>query len=94
MLLNLVLKAPSLIKQLQQRKDNGEYLGDMLLVPSNILRMGEQVFLDDIIVSDVEEELEMKVVAIESGGKEFIDAVIYDDYLMHKNVYIQAHKPK
>ena len=85
-----------LIKQLKERKANGENLGDALLIPSNMLRMGEQIFLDDITVSDVEKELEMKVVALEPGGKEFIDAVIKDDYLMQRNnenfVYIKAYK--
>lgn len=87
-----------LIKQLKEKKDNGEYLGDVLLIPSNMLRMGEQIFLDDVTVSDVEKELGMKVVPLETGGKEFIEAVINYDYLMERNnenfVYIKAYKQK
>ncbi len=93
-----LITGQDLIKQLKEKKDNGEYLGNVLLIPSNMLRMGEQIFLDDITVSDVEKELEMKVVPLESGGKEFIDAVINDDYLMERNnenfVYIKAYKQK
>lgn len=63
-----------------------------------MLRMGEQVFLDDVTVSDVEKALGMRVVAIDSGGKEFIDAVLSKDYIMNRNnenfVYIQAFKNK
>ena len=87
-----------LIKQLKEKKDNGECLGDVLLIPSNMLRMGEQTFLDDVTVSDVEKELGMKVVPLETGGKEFIEAVINYDYLMERNnenfVYIKAYKQK
>ncbi len=93
-----LITGQDLIKQLQKRKDNGEYLGDVLQIPSNMLRVGEQVFLDDFTVSDVEKALGMKVVAVESGGKEFIDAIICDDYKMDRNnekfVYIQAYKQK
>lgn len=87
-----------LIKQLLERKDDGNILGDTLLIPSNMLRVGEQVFLDDITVSDIEQALGMKVVAVESGGKEFIDAIINDGYSMNRNnenfVYIKAHNKK
>lgn len=92
-----LITGEDLIKQLQERKNNGEYLGDVLQIPSSMLRMGEQIFLDDITVSDVEKALGMKVVAVESGGKEFIDAVI-GNYLMARNnenfVYIQAYQQK
>ncbi|MDQ7094344.1 DUF512 domain-containing protein [Desulfosporosinus sp. PR] len=91
-----LITGQDLIKQLRGKKDNGEYLGDVLLIPSNMLRMGEQIFLDDITVSDVEKELEIKVVEVESGGKEFVNALIKDDYWMHRNnekfVYIKAYK--
>lgn len=93
-----LITGQDLIKQLKERKDNGEDLGDVLQIPSNMLRMGEQVFLDDVSVSDVENALGMKVVAVESGGQEFIDAIISDEYIMDRNnenfVYIQAFKQK
>lgn len=93
-----LITGQDLIKQLKERKDSGEILGDVLHIPSNMLRMGEQVFLDDVTVSDVENALGMKVVAVESGGQEFIDAIISDEYIMDRNnenfVYIQAYKQK
>ena len=68
---------------------------DTLLIPSNMLRSGEQVFLDDLTVEDVEAALEMKLTAVETGGREFIDAILYPDYEMDRNnenfVYIQAY---
>ena len=93
-----LITGQDLIRQLKERKDNGEYLGDVLQIPSNMLRVGEKVFLDDVTVSDVEKALGMKLVAVESGGKEFIDAIIGNDYKMDRNnenfVYIQAYKQK
>jgi len=70
-----------LICQLRERKAAGEMLGDRLLIPGNMLRMGEDaltreaVFLDDVTVSDVEDELGVKVVVTGTGGRELIMAV-------------------
>ena len=85
-----------LINQLMEQKKTKIDFGDVLLIPSNMLRMGEQVFLDDITVQDVEKELDIKVVATESGGKEFIEAIINKDYCMNRDndnfVYIKAYE--
>lgn len=93
-----LITGQDLIKQLQEKKESGEDLGDALQIPSNMLRMGEQIFLDDITVSDVEKALGLNVVPMEQGGKEFIDAIINEDYSMDRNnenfVYIQAYKQK
>ncbi|WP_367932087.1 DUF512 domain-containing protein [Enterocloster citroniae] len=90
-----LITGQDLIKQLKERKDRGEYLGDVLQIPSHMLRMGEQVFLDDLTVEDVERELGMNVVAVESGGREFIEAVLDPEYRMERKndnfVYIQAY---
>ena len=42
-----------LVRQLKERKKTALNLGDTLLIPSNMLRSGEQVFLDDMTVEDV-----------------------------------------
>ena len=84
-----------LISQLKEQQDAGMELGDTLNIPSNMLRMGEQVFLDDMTVTDVENALQMKVVAVESSGKDFIEAIINPDYCSDRDngnfVYIQAY---
>ncbi|MFT4143333.1 MAG: DUF512 domain-containing protein [Mobilitalea sp.] len=93
-----LITGQDLIKQLKEKKDQGDDLGAVLQIPSNMLRMGEQVFLDDITVEEVEKELGMKVIAVESGGKEFIDAVLSEAYRMDRNnenfVYIKAYRQK
>jgi putative radical SAM enzyme (TIGR03279 family) len=89
-----LITGQDLIKQIQQKQNLGFELGKFLKIPSNMLRMGEKVFLDDIKVSDVEKALNMKVVPIDSGGKEFLKAMLFDDYQMNRNnenfVYIKA----
>ena len=83
-----------LTTQLKDRQAAGDDLGEALLIPSNMLRMGEQVFLDDMTVAQVEKQLGLKVVPIESGGADFIQAVIDPSYSMDRNNetvgYIQA----
>ena len=50
-----------------------------------MLRIGESVFLDDITKEDVENDIELKIIPIEADGKEFIKAIIEDDYRMNRN---------
>ena len=84
-----------LVGQLKEAKETGVDLGDTLLIPGNMLRSGEQVFLDDLTVQDVEQALDVQVSAVESGGKDFIDAVLNEQYAMEREndnfVYIQAY---
>ena len=90
-----LITGQDLIQQLKERQDAGEDLGDTLQLPANLLRSGEQVFLDDITVSQVEEALGMRVVTVEPGGRDFIEAIINREYCSDRNnenfVYIQAY---
>ena len=54
------------------------------MIPSNMLRMGEQVFLDDMTVQDAEEKLGMRLVPVEMGGRDFINAVLDREYHMDR----------
>ncbi len=53
----------------------GKNLGSRLLLPANMLRSGENVFLDDITVEQVETALQTRVVIVKSSGQEFVDAL-------------------
>ena len=66
-----LITGQDLISQLQ-----GRPLGDCLLLPCNMLRSGEEVFLDDVTVSELEEALQVKVDIVKSSGQDFIDAVL------------------
>ena len=83
-----------LIGQLAERKAAGENLGEALLIPSNMLRTGENVFLDDVTTDDVERVLGMRVVPTAQSGRDFIEAVLNEAYCYGKKngnfVYIQA----
>ena len=53
----------------------GRELGERLLIPANMLRSGERVFLDDVSVDDVERALGVPVTAVEQAGYELLDAM-------------------
>ncbi len=53
----------------------GQPLGTELLLPVNMLRSGEQVFLDDITVGELEKALQIKVRIVKSSGQDFVAAV-------------------
>ena len=59
---------------LAQVKDKD--LGDRLLLPENMLRSGERVFLDDMTVEELEETLQTRIVIVKSSGQALVDAVL------------------
>lgn len=54
----------------------GRELGERLLLPQNVLRSGETVFLDDLTVADLEESLQVPIYIVKSSGYDFLDAVL------------------
>ncbi len=54
----------------------GRELGERLLLPCNMFRSGEEVFLDDITLSQVEEALQVRVDIVKSSGQDFVEAVL------------------
>ena len=50
-------------------------LSKRLLIPANMLRSGEDVFLDDVSTADVERELGVPVVPVPQDGYELLDAI-------------------
>ena len=53
----------------------GKKLGERLLIPINMLRHGEDVFLDDVTLADVERELNVEVIPVEQDGFDLCDAI-------------------
>ena len=53
----------------------GKKLGERLLIPANMLRAGERVFLDDVSLDDVERELGVPVIPVAQDGYELLDAI-------------------
>lgn len=54
----------------------GKELGSVLLLPQNVLRSGEDVFLDDVTLSQMESALQVPVDIVKSSGQDFVDAII------------------
>lgn len=57
----------------------GKALGEFLLLPCNLLRDGENVFLDDMTVEDLEKELGVPIKIVEEQGRDFAAAVLKED---------------
>ena len=66
-----LITGQDLIKQLE-----GQELGERLLLPCNMLRSGEEVFLDDVTLSEVKDSLQIQVDIVKSSGWDFIEAII------------------
>ena len=83
--------------QLLEKKASGTDLGDTLLITCNMLRSGEQVFLDDMTVQELEDALDMTLVAVENQGQELIEAMLNHHYTMQRDndtdsfVYVKGY---
>lgn len=66
-----LLTAGDIINQLK-----GRDLGEWLLLPMNMFRSGEEVFLDDLTKTDVENALQVKIRIVKSSGHDFVRAVL------------------
>ena len=54
----------------------GQPLGERLLLPCNMLKIGEPVFLDDFTLEEVENSLQVKTDIVKSSGQDLLDALI------------------
>ncbi len=55
---------------------SGQKLGERLLLPCNMLRAGESVFLDDMTVEELENRLGVPISVVDSDGASLVHAVI------------------
>lgn len=89
-----LITGQDLIAQLKEAQERGAALGEALLISAVMLRSGEQVFLDDVTIPQVEEALGLRVVVVESSGQDFVDAVLDREYCMDRAneqvVYVKA----
>ena len=90
-----LITGQDLIKQLKEKQEAGLCLGDSIMIPSNMIRSGEKVFLDDVTTADVEAALGARVVITGPEGKEFVEAVLNPQYHDGRDngnfVYIKAY---
>jgi putative radical SAM enzyme (TIGR03279 family) len=90
-----LITGQDLEKQLRKRRNAGTPLGDRLLLSSNMLRSGEEVFLDDMTVTDIKNDLGINAVPIEPCGYDLLEAILNKNYSMERRndegfVYVKA----
>ncbi len=74
------------IRQLQ-----GKELGEELLLPINMFRAGEECFLDDVTVKELEEKLQVKVTVVPRDGSDLLRALLgIENTDFRRQVYEQA----
>lgn len=66
-----LLTGQDIMKQLEK-----EDLGECLLLPCNLLRSGEDVFLDDKTVGEIETALKVPVQIVDETGADFVAAIL------------------
>ena len=54
----------------------GKDIGERLLLPCNMLRSGEEVFLDDITVTELSETLQVPVTIVKSSGQSLLETML------------------
>ena len=54
----------------------GKDLGERLLIPCNMLRSGENIFLDDMTVEELSEALNTRIVIVEEAGADLVDSIL------------------
>ncbi|MEE8886594.1 MAG: DUF512 domain-containing protein [Eubacteriales bacterium] len=75
-----LITGQDLIRQLKdyirRKKEAGEPPADEILIPCNMLRSGEDVFLDDVTTEQAERELGIPLRVVDEGGEAFCRAVL------------------
>lgn len=55
---------------------SGKRLGERLLLPCSLLRSGEEVFLDDMTLTELKNSLQVDIVIVNSNGQDLYDAFL------------------
>ncbi|MCM1387255.1 MAG: DUF512 domain-containing protein [Bacillus sp. (in: Bacteria)] len=66
-----LLTGGDIIRQLK-----GQRLGARILLPQNVLRSGEDYFLDDITIEEMEKALQVKVDIVKSSGYDLVHTIL------------------
>lgn len=59
-----------------EKQLKGKLLGESLLLPQNVLRSGETVFLDDMKLEELEKALQVRIDIVKSSGYDFVDIIL------------------
>lgn len=67
-----LLTGQDLLAQLKTRQ-----LGEKLLLPQNMFKSGEKIFLDDMTLDALEKALQVPIDIVKSSGQDFLDAIVF-----------------
>lgn len=54
----------------------GRDLGDLVLLPGNLLRADAPILLDDVTVDDLKEALQTEIDSVQSSGRDFVHQIV------------------
>lgn len=57
----------------------GKTLGQRLLLPCNMFRSEEEIFLDDITLTEVKEALQVETDIVKSSGRDLLEAIVKEE---------------
>ena len=57
-------------------------LGEVLFLPENVLRAGEEILLDDVSLAQISDSLQVPVNIIQSEGRSFVDSIVFGQSLL------------
>lgn len=60
-----------------EKQLKGKKLGERLLLPQNMLRSGENYFLDDVTLTTLENALQVKIDIVKSSGYDFVETCLH-----------------
>ena len=66
-----LMTAQDIMEQLREQE-----LGEELLLPCNVLKADEDIFLDDVSLEELSDSLQVPVNIIQSEGRDFVDKII------------------
>ncbi len=82
-----------LIAQLKARQESGERLGTRILLPAAMFKNGEDVFLDDITLSQAEDALRIRADIVGSDGYALVGAILDRSRAAKKTAEHGAYEP-
>lgn len=71
------------------RQLKNERLGNRLLVPTSVLKSGEDIFLDDMTLKQLEKNLQIEAVIVKSNGVDFVKAALGEEQPVDVSVVSQ-----
>ena len=58
----------------------GKYLGDSILIPESMMKADEEIFLDNVSVSDLEGSLQVQAHIVKSNGLDLVNFILKEKY--------------